>query len=84
METIEIFGYLAAVLTTLSFVPQAVKTIRTKNTQGISLIMYLSFSIGVFCWLIYGIAHSNLPIILANGITLLFALIILYYKIQYK
>lgn len=84
METIEIIGYMAAILTTLSFIPQAIKTIRTKNTQGISLIMYSSFSIGVFCWLIYGIAHNNWPISLANGITLFFALIILFYKVQYK
>lgn len=80
----QLIGYLAAILTTVSFVPQALKTIRTKNTQGISLIMYIMFSIGVFCWLIYGIANKDIPIIIANGVTLCFAVTILFYKIRYK
>ena len=84
MEITEMLGYMAAVLTTVSFVPQALKTIKTKNTQGISLVMYLIFSIGVFFWLIYGIATNNMPVLLANGVTLCFALVILFYKIRYK
>jgi len=84
MNSTDIIGFAAATLTTISFVPQAIKTIKTKNTQGISLIMYLLFSIGVFCWLIYGIATHNMPVLLANGVTLAFALVILFYKLNYK
>jgi MtN3 and saliva related transmembrane protein len=84
MNIIVLFGYMAAVLTTVSFIPQAIKTIRTKNTEGISLIMYLMFSLGVFFWLIYGIYTNNLPVLLANGVTLCFALVILFYKIRFK
>lgn len=80
----ELFGYIAAFLTSASFIPQALKTIRTKNTQGISLLMYAIFSTGVLCWFIYGIAMKDLPILLANGVTLCFALIILFFKIRYK
>lgn len=80
----ELFGYIAAFLTSMSFIPQAFITIRTKNTQGISLVMYAMFSAGVLCWFVYGIAMKDYPVILANGITLCFALIILYYKIRYK
>ncbi len=80
----ELFGYIAAFLTSVSFIPQALKTIRTRDTQGISLLMYAIFSIGVLCWFIYGIAMKDLPILLANGVTLCFALIILFFKIRYK
>jgi MtN3 and saliva related transmembrane protein len=84
MNVYGILGYLAAVLTTVSFVPQAYKTIKTKDTRGISLIMYLVFSTGVLCWFIYGIATHNTPVTLANGVTLIFAIIILFYKMKYK
>ncbi|MBK8809012.1 MAG: SemiSWEET transporter [Bacteroidales bacterium] len=81
MVHIEIIGILAATLTTTSFIPQAYKIIKTKNTDGISLSMYIFFSLGVLLWLIYGIFLNNLPIIIANSITLCLALIILYFKI---
>jgi MtN3 and saliva related transmembrane protein len=80
----EFIGYAAAILTTSSFIPQAVKVIKTKNTQGISLIMYVMFSIGVALWLIYGIMLKNIPIALANSITLSLALVILYFKRRQK
>ena len=84
MEPIEIVGYIAAVLTTISFVPQAAKIIKTKDTKSISLGMYALFSIGVLGWLIYGIVTRTLPVVLANGVTLCFASVILTYKIKYK
>ncbi|MBE0649737.1 MAG: SemiSWEET transporter [Bacteroidales bacterium] len=79
-----LIGYLAAILTTASFVPQAIKTIRTRNTQGISLIMYIMFSTGVLFWFIYGIVIKDIPVIVANAVTLCFAAIILVYKILYR
>jgi len=73
-------GFLAAILTTFSFLPQAVLTLRTRKTDEISLTMYLMFNLGVVCWLLYGIALENLAIILANSVTLLFAIPILLVK----
>ncbi|MBI9068030.1 MAG: SemiSWEET family sugar transporter [Salinivirgaceae bacterium] len=77
-------GLVAAVLTTSSFLPQAIKTIRTKNTKDISLAMYAIFSCGVLLWLAYGLLIKDVPVIAANAITLIFALIILAYKLKYK
>jgi MtN3 and saliva related transmembrane protein len=84
MNITTIIGYLAAFGTTVSFLPQAVKTIQTKNTSGISLAMYSLFTIGTLLWLIYGIMSGSLPVAVANAITLIFASIILVYKIRYK
>lgn len=78
----ESVGYIAAVLTTSAFIPQAIKVIKTKNTEGISLWMYIIFTLGVAFWLLYGLIHNILPIIVANAITLVFASIILLYKIK--
>lgn len=75
---------MAAFGTTVSFLPQALKTIRTKNTSGISLSMYALFTAGTLFWLIYGLMSGSLPVTVANAITLVFASIILVYKIRYK
>jgi MtN3 and saliva related transmembrane protein len=77
----EMIGYLAATLTTASFLPQAILTIRTKDTESLSLSMYSLFTLGVFCWLIYGLYLSDKAIIFANAITLVLAASILYFKI---
>ena len=79
----ELIGYLAATLTTLSFVPQALKTIRTRDTYAISSGMYASFSVGAALWFAYGVTLGSWPIILANGITFLLAVTILALKIRY-
>ncbi len=79
--TPEIIGYLAATLTTASFVPQAILTIRTRDTESLSLGMYSTFTLGVLCWLIYGIYLDDKAIIFANAITLLLAASILCFKI---
>lgn len=83
-DFIPYFGYLAAILTTLSFFPQAIKTIKEKNTEGISLIMYSMFTAGVLFWLMYGLFINDLPIIVANMITLILAVSILYLKVKYS
>jgi len=75
---VEIIGYMAAFLTTASFLPQAIKTIRTKSTKDLSPFMYSGLVLGLVCWLIYGISLKNIPMTLANGITLIFASIILF------
>ena len=84
MNTITILGFSAAVLTTASFLPQAIKTIRTKDTSGISLFMYSLFATGTLLWFLFGLFSSNMPVMIANAVTLLFAAIILVYKIKYK
>ena len=84
MNYITIFGLVAATCTTISFLPQALKTIRTKDTKSISLSMYSLFAFGTMVWLIYGILSENVPIIIANSITFLFAIIILVYKMKFK
>jgi MtN3 and saliva related transmembrane protein len=78
----EIIGYFAAFLTTASFLPQVLKALKTKDTTGISLIMYLMFISGVILWLIYGILLENKIIIFANLITLILAGIVLLVKIK--
>ncbi len=84
MNTTTIIGYLAAFGTTISFLPQAVKTIKTKNTSGISLPMYALFTVGTLFWLLYGINIGSYQVTIANAITFAFALIILVYKVRYK
>lgn len=74
-------GSLAAFFTTFSFLPQAIKVIKTKDTSGISLGMYSMFVLGVFLWLVYGLQTGDLPIICANATTFIFASIILTTKI---
>jgi MtN3 and saliva related transmembrane protein len=84
MNYITIIGYLAAFGTTISFLPQAIKTIQTKDTSGISLLMYSFFTAGTLLWFTYGVLSQDIPVAVANAITLLFASIILVYKIRYK
>ncbi|MBL8323416.1 MAG: SemiSWEET transporter [Rubrivivax sp.] len=78
----EVLGALAAVLTTAAFVPQAVLTLRTRDTRGISLAMYTAFTLGVALWLAYGIVIGRWPIIVANAVTLALAATILAIKLR--
>ncbi|KAA3600422.1 MAG: hypothetical protein DWQ06_09265 [Calditrichaeota bacterium] len=84
MELVTIIGSVAGILTTFAFLPQAIKTWKTKSTKDISLVMFSSLNIGVLLWLIYGIMLDEYPIILANLVTLIFSLPILWLKIKYK
>ncbi len=77
----DLLGYCAASLTTLSFLPQAVLTMRTRNVAGISLGMYSAFTLGVALWLAYGLALGEWPIVVANALTLALAASILAMKI---
>ena len=80
----EIFGIVAAICSTAAFVPQAIKTIKSRSTKDISLYMYLLMTVGVFCWLMYGIYLDSIPMMIANAITLVFVVPILVMKIRYK
>ena len=77
-------GFFAAFCTTIAFLPQALKVYKSKSTKDISLYMFVIFTIGVFSWLVYGVIISDLPIILANAVTLILSLFILLFKLKYK
>ena len=81
--SLEWLGYVAATCTTLSFVPQAVKTIRTRNTSGISLGMYVVFTFGIVCWFGYGIFLGSWPMIASNAVTFVLAATILALKLKH-
>lgn len=81
MDYASAIGYLAACLTTLSFLPQAIQVIRTRDTRSISLTMYLMFVFGLLLWLVYGLIIGNAAVIWANFLTFVFALPILVLKI---
>ena len=82
MDIADIIGSLAAVLTTVSFVPQALQVIRTRDTRAISLAMYALFISGIALWGVYGVMTLQWSIILANGVTLVMALLILALKLR--
>lgn len=77
-------GLVAAFLTTASFVPQVLQVIKTKDTSGISLIMYSMFVLGVLLWAIHGYIINDIAIIMANVLTFVLASVVLMYKIKYK
>ncbi|MEW6087933.1 MAG: SemiSWEET transporter [bacterium] len=81
---IDILGGFAGFLTTIAFLPQVIKVIKTKSTHDLSLVMFIMFCIGVILWLIFGIYLQSMPVIIANFFTLGFSLIILWYKIKYR
>jgi MtN3 and saliva related transmembrane protein len=81
METL--IGYLAALCTTIAFIPQAIKVYKTKHTQDISIGMFLLMNIGLIFWTIYGIMILSYPIIIANVVTIVFAVFILLMKIKF-
>jgi MtN3 and saliva related transmembrane protein len=78
----DMIGAAAAILTTLSFIPQAIKVVRTRETEAISLAMYALFTMGVTLWGIYGLMTWQWSIIIANGITVILAATILSLKIS--
>ncbi|MFM2120515.1 MAG: hypothetical protein RL722_1983 [Pseudomonadota bacterium] len=83
MTSTDLLGSVAATLTTLSFLPQAWLTLRTRDVSGISLSMYAVFTLGVALWLVYGVMLGAWPIIIANAVTLALALTILILKLRY-
>jgi len=80
----EYLGYAAGILTTVAFLPQAVQLIRTRQARDISLTWAATMTAGVFFWLCYGVAKQSVPMISANGITLLLLLVILFIKLRYQ
>ncbi|MBI1260803.1 MAG: hypothetical protein GC184_03680 [Rhizobiales bacterium] len=75
-------GYMAAILTTFAFLPQAIKTIQTRDTSGLSGLMYACFTVGLALWFSYGLLIGDIALICANGLTLLLALPVLLITVQ--
>lgn len=80
----DLVGYLAATLTTISFVPQAWLTFRTRDVSGISLGMYSVFTLGIALWLAYGILMRAWPVVAANAVTLALSVSILAMKLVFR
>jgi len=81
MTFVDVLGYAAACLTTISFVPQAWHTFRTRDVSGISLAMYSAFTLGIAAWLAYGLLIRAWPVVVANVVTFMLAASILTMKI---
>ncbi|MBU0472837.1 MAG: SemiSWEET transporter [Bacteroidetes bacterium] len=77
-----LFGFIAASLTTFAFIPQVIKTIKTKSTDDLSPVMYGVLLSGVICWLIYGIIINDLPVIVANAVTACLTAIIFFISLK--
>ncbi len=84
MDFIQLIGIMAGTLTSISFLPQAIKTWKSRSAKDLSLGMFLIFTSGVALWLTYGIIREDLPIILANIVTLVLSASILYFKLKYN
>ncbi|WP_417810929.1 SemiSWEET transporter [Thalassospira alkalitolerans] len=78
-----VLGLVAGSLTTLAFLPQVVRTWRTRSTADISLVMFLVLCSGIALWLVYGLVRGDWPVIIANGLTLVLASTILFFKIRH-
>ena len=83
-NNIDLFGFLAALLTTIAFLPQLYKTWKTKSADDVSLIMLILFITGLLCWIIYGLKINSVPILVANIITFTFNFSILILKILFS
>lgn len=84
MEQNDLLGTIAGTLTTISFIPQVWKIWRSRSANDISIGMFILFGLGVTLWLIYGLILQAMPIVLANGVTLLMVLVILIMKAAFK
>jgi MtN3 and saliva related transmembrane protein len=83
MDALTALGLTAATLTTCSFVPQLTRIWRTKSAHDLSYGMFSAFSLGILLWLVYGVLRDDLPVIVANAITLVLSVAILVLKIRY-
>ncbi len=83
MSVVTALGLLAGALTTLAYVPQVMRTWRTRSTADISLGMFLIMTAGIAAWLIYGALIGDVPLITANSVTLLLTGAILFFRLRH-
>ena len=84
MNTIQLLGLAAGMLTTIAFLPQVIKTWRSRSAKDLSLGMFSLFCAGVVLWLTYGILVRDIPVIAANFMTLMLASTLLFFKLRFK
>lgn len=84
MTLLDVLGVVAGLLTTVAFLPQVIKTWKSKSAKDLSLSMFSLFVVGVILWLIYGILNANVPIILTNAATLALSSVLLYFKLAFN
>ena len=84
MDKITIIGSVAAVCTTIAFLPQVFRIRRTRHAADLSVPMYAIFSFGVFCWFVFGLLIKSVPVILANGVTFVLSVYILSMALRYR
>jgi MtN3 and saliva related transmembrane protein len=82
--SIDLLGLIAGTLTTIAFFPQLLKTWKSKSAKDVSLVMMITFSVGVSLWIVYGLALGAMPIVATNVVTLSLAILILILKIRYS
>lgn len=81
---ITILGFLAGICTTIAFLPQVIKTWKSKSAKDLSLGMFVFFCFGVALWLVYGIILKDIPIVISNAVTFVLSMMIVYFKLRYK
>jgi MtN3 and saliva related transmembrane protein len=84
MNAIQMLGLVAGSLTTAAFLPQVIKTWKTRSAKDLSLGMFSLFCLGVLLWLVYGIVVNDIPVIAANLLTLMLASTLLFFKLRFK
>ena len=84
MSLAEILGLTAGTMTTVSFLPQVIKTWKSQSAKDLSLVMFLLFTSGIALWLVYGILINDLPVIVSNVVTLVLAGTILFFKLRFR
>lgn len=84
MNTLDLLGLIAGTLTTVSFMPQVIKTWKSKSAKDISTAMFIVLSIGIILWIVYGFLTKAIPVIAANFATLILVLIIIILKFKYN
>lgn len=84
MDTIQLLGLAAGSLTTASFLPQVIKTWKSRSAKDLSLGMFSLFCLGVVLWLVYGIIERDVPVVVANLLTFLLAATLLFFKLRFK
>jgi MtN3 and saliva related transmembrane protein len=83
MNPVTLIGLAAALCTTISFLPQVIRTWQTRSTKDLSLAMFLVYTTGIFLWLVYGIIQHDVPLMAANSVTFLLSGTILYFKLRH-
>ncbi len=84
MEITTVLGLIAGTITTFSFVPQVLRTWKLKETKDLSLSMFLCLAVGILLWIAYGFIKMDLPVMLANGVSFILVIVVIFFKVKYK